>query len=175
MAKKTEFVVSESKAEKARDKAVDKNVDIDMNPMVDLAFLLLTFFMLTTTFQRPQAMELVMPAKPDKEAEVQEQPIKESRAMTIYLGEDNRVFWFVGVTDPEVLETSYDRTGIREVLLEKNEEIQDIVVLIKPSEASNYKNLVDILDEMAITNIQRYAIVDAMPSDDELIKNFVEG
>ena len=77
---KQQYAISESKADKARQKTAKKEVDIDMNPMVDLAFLLLTFFMLTTTFQRPQAMELVMPAKPEKEAIIQEQPIKESRA-----------------------------------------------------------------------------------------------
>lgn len=168
---KNEHVISESKAEKARKKTAKKEVDIDMNPMVDLAFLLLTFFMLTTTFQRPQAMQLVMPAKPEKEAVIQEQPIKESRAMSIYLGENNALYWFIGVTQPEVFKADYSSQGIRKILLEKNAEIADIVVLIKPSQNSNYQNLVDILDEMAIANIQRYAIVDASPDDDLLIAN----
>jgi len=168
---KQQYAISETKAEKARQKIAKKEVDIDMNPMVDLAFLLLTFFMLTTTFQRPQAMELVMPAKPDKEAVIQEQPIKESRALSIYLGNENKIFWFVGLTNP-VLETSdYSRNGIRKILLQKNKEIQDVVVLIKPSELSNYQNLVDILDEMAITGIQRYAIIDPTVEDESLIAN----
>ena len=171
---KQQYAISESKADKARQKIAKKEVDIDMNPMVDLAFLLLTFFMLTTTFQRPQAMELVMPAKPEKEAIIQEQPIKESRALSIYLGDENKVFWFVGLTDPDVQIADYSKDGIRKVLLEKNEEIQDIVVFIKPADASNYQNLVDILDEMAITGIQRYAIVDPTPEDEILIANNME-
>lgn len=171
MAKK-EHVISETKAEKAKSKNQRKEVDIDMNPMVDLAFLLLTFFMLTTTFSRPQAMELVMPAKPENETQTIEQPIKESRALSIYLGEENKIFWYLGVTEPEVNKSSYDKEGIRRLLLDKNTEIQDIVVLIKPSTLSNYKNLVDILDEMAITGIQRYAIVDATPDDDVLIAKY---
>ena len=171
---KQQYAISESKADKARQKIAKKEVDIDMNPMVDLAFLLLTFFMLTTTFQRPQAMELVMPAKPEKEAIIQEQPIKESRALSIYLGDENKVFWFVGLTDPDVQIADYSKDGIRKVLLEKNEEIQDIVVLIKPADASNYQNLVDILDEMAITGIQRYAIVYPTPEDEILIANNME-
>ncbi len=171
MAKK-EHVISETKAEKAKNKNLRKEVDIDMNPMVDLAFLLLTFFMLTTTFSRPQAIELVMPAKPQNETETVEQPIKESRALSIYLGDEDKLYWFLGVTDPEVHFTDYTKDGIRKILLENNAEILDVVVVIKPSASSNYQNLVDILDEMAITGIQRYAIVDAAPEDDQLILNF---
>ena len=171
---KQQYAISESKADKARQKIAKKEVDIDMNPMVDLAFLLLTFFMLTTTFQRPQAMELVMPAKPEKEAIIQEQPIKESRALSIYLGDENKVFWFVGLTNPDVQISDYSKDGIRKVLLEKNDEIQDIVVLIKPANESNYQNLVDILDEMAITGIQRYAILDPTAKDEILITNNME-
>jgi len=171
---KQQYAISESKADKARQKTAKKEVDIDMNPMIDLAFLLLTFFMLTTTFQRPQAMELVMPAKPEKEAVIQEQPIKESRALSIYLGDENKVFWFVGLTNPDVQISDYSKDGIRKVLLEKNDEIQDIVVLIKPANESNYQNLVDILDEMAITGIQRYAILDPTAKDEILITNNME-
>lgn len=113
-----------------------------------------------------------MPAKPQNETETVEQPIKESRALSIYLGDEDKLYWFLGVTDPEVHVTDYTKDGIRKILLENNAEIQDVVVLIKPSASSNYQNLVDILDEMAITGIQRYAIVDAAPEDDQLILNF---
>ena len=146
-----------------------KDVEIDMNPMVDLAFLLLTFFMLTTTFATPQAMEIVMPAKADEDAVVKEQAVKESKTLTIVLHENDEIYWYQGITDPEIEQSDYSAEGIRRVLLTKDQEVEDIVVLIKPSEESNYKNLVDILDEMHITAIQRYAIVDITPTDLELI------
>ena len=141
---------------------------IDMTPMVDLAFLLITFFMLTTTFSKPQTMEVNMP---DKTENNEQQALKESKALTIILGEDNKVYYFTGLTNPKVELTDYSAEGIRKVLFEKNKQIKDMVVLIKPMETSHYKNMVDILDEMHITNTKRYAIVDITPNDIDLTKN----
>lgn len=140
---------------------------IDMTPMVDLAFLLLTFFMLTTTFNKPQTMEVTMPDKPKETDKPPE--INEKRVLTLLLGDDDKVYWYVGITDPDVQVTDYSNHGVRKVLLEKNAEIKDMVVLIKPSDESRYKNVVDILDEMNITNIKRYAMVEITPVDRELI------
>lgn len=144
-------------------------VNIDMNPMVDIAFLLLTFFMLATTFSTPQTMEISMPVKPKGEDVRKEQPIKESKALTVVLSANDTIYWFRGITDPKIEITDYSREGIREVLLQKNLEVQGLVVLIKPDETSNFKNLVDILDEMSIAEIGRYAIVDLTPEDRKLI------
>lgn len=162
--------ISESKRSRSEKKSSARTVDIDMNPMVDLAFLLLTFFMLTTTFRQPQAMDLVMPAKADEQAQDQEQPIKESYAMTIVLSEEDRIFYYMGISEPEVLESTYESEGIRQVLLQKGAQIPELVVLIKASEQSNYKNLVNILDEMAITETKRFALVDFAESDQELLE-----
>lgn len=144
---------------------------IDMTPMVDLAFLLVTFFMLTTTFSKPQTMEVNMP---DKDKNNKEQaPIKASKAITIVLGENNKVYWFQGVEEnlPKVEVSDFSATGIRKVLLQKNKEIgEDFVVVIKPMDKSKYKNMVDILDEMTITDTKRYAIVDILPEDLELVQ-----
>ncbi|NNC83332.1 MAG: biopolymer transporter ExbD [Flavobacteriales bacterium] len=160
----------------SRDQRVKKkDVEIDMNPMVDLAFLLLTFFMLTTTFATPQAMEIVMPVKPDEEAVEKEQAVKESKTLTIILHDEDEIYWYQGITDPEIEKTDYSPEGIRDLLIKKDQEIEDIVVLIKPSEASTYKNLVDILDEMHITAIQRYAIVDITDDDLALIMDLDNG
>ena len=139
---------------------------VDMTPMVDLAFLLITFFMLTTTFGKPQAMEVNMPDKTDDN---QEQPLKESKAFTILLGEDNIVYYYQGLHDPELYTTDYSAQGIRSVLLQKKKEITDMVILIKTHSKARYKNMVDILDEMHITAIKRYAIVDISPVDLELM------
>jgi biopolymer transport protein ExbD len=142
---------------------------IDMTPMVDLAFLLLTFFVMTTTLNKPQTMEISMPEKPKE----QDKPpvVNEKRVLTLVLGGNNKVYWYLGITDPKVELSDFSNDGIRKVLLQQNARIKEMVVLIKPSDESKYKNVVDILDEMNISNIARYALVDITPVDKELIKD----
>lgn len=141
---------------------------IDMTPMVDLAFLLLTFFVMTTTLNKPQTMEITMPEKPKLE---DKQPmVNEKRVLTLILGGNDKVYWYLGITNPKVELTNYSNDGIRKVLLRENAQIKEMVVLIKPSDESKYKNMVDILDEMNISNIARFALVDITPVDEELIK-----
>ena len=150
----------------------DDQVQIDMNPMVDLAFLLLTFFMLTTTFAKPKIMEVRMPVKTASTDVEQEQPVKESRAVTLMLGADNEIYWFRGVTEPQVAKTTFEPEGIRQVMEDMKAEITDMVVLIKPTDDSNFENLVDILDEMNRSEVKRYAVVDIAETDLELIRQF---
>ncbi len=142
---------------------------IDMTPMVDLAFLLLTFFVMTTTLNKPQTMEITMPEKPKE----QDKPpvVNEKRVLTLVLGGNNKVYWYLGITDPKVELSDFSNDGIRKVLLQQNAQIKEMVVLIKPSDESKYRNVVDILDEMNISNIARYALVDITPVDKELIKD----
>jgi len=147
---------------------------IDLTPMVDLGFLLVTFFMMTTTFSKPQTMEINMPVKPKEEVIEEEQnAVKASKALTLIIDGENKIFWYQGLPGEENLpvETNFSADGIRKVLVEKNMTIAEMVVLIKPTDEANYKNVVDILDEMNISNIKRYALVDITPLDLELIKN----
>lgn len=148
---------------------------VDMTPMVDLAFLLITFFMLTTTFSKPQMMEVGMPDKDDKTPPTK---TKESTTLTVILGKDNAVHYFQGIpaNKPEVKTTGFsEENGIRKVLLEKKNEIrqrngEDMIVIIKAQDDSNYKNVVDLLDEMAITGVTRYALVDLSQPEIDLLK-----
>lgn len=177
---------------------------IDFTPMCDLGFLLITFFMLSTSMSKPQTMELSMPSK-DKVAEEEQNKVKASTAVTIILGAGNKVFYYFGIgteeQEPQVIETSFAPDGIRRVLLQRNQEVvaqmkqlkeqmtnriiteeefkkkaSEIksnktapVVLIKSTDEATYENLVDILDEMQICNIARYAIVDITDYDKGLI------
>ena len=147
---------------------------IDMTPMVDLGFLLITFFMLTTTLSKPKAMELVMP---DKEIDEKVKPpeVKCSHAITIILGKDNKVYWYECPNDaengiPQMNETNFSANGIRKVLIRKGKEIgaDKFVAVIKPLDTSKYVDMVNILDEMKITNTKRYAIVDVTEDDKAL-------
>jgi biopolymer transport protein ExbD len=157
---------SRKKGAKVRSKKASTKVD--MTPMVDLAFLLITFFMLTTTLNKPQALQVNMPDKNDKEKKPE---IAESKAMTIILGENDKIYWYTGVKEPNVSTTDYSAEGIRHVLNKKNKEIGvDLVVVIKAMKKAKYKNLVDILDEMNITHTKRFAVVDITTQDEELVK-----
>lgn len=155
-----------------KQRAKKQSTKIDMTPMVDLGFLLLTFFILTTTFSKPQTMEINMPVKPATEEE--QTPLKASNALTLLLGEKDQIFWYAGLpdapADPGVQITDYSANGLRKLLLERTKENPKLVVLIKPMEKARYKNLVDVLDEMNITETSKYAIVDVDPRDEELVK-----
>jgi len=173
---------------------------VDLTPMVDLGFLLITFFMLTTSMLKPQTMEISVPSK-DKVEEEEQNKVKASQAITILLGKEDKLYYFSGATvngvAPELVETDYSSEGIRKMLVSKNAEVMKNVtqlkldkankkvsvedyqkklseykaakgaptIIIKASDESSYKNLVDILDEMNICNLARYAIVDITPED----------
>ncbi|MFC6876681.1 ExbD/TolR family protein [Flavobacterium myungsuense] len=151
-----------------------QNSKVDLTAMVDLAFLLITFFMLTTTLSKPQSMSLGLP---DKDPEEKTPPVKvdENRTMTIMLGDNNKIIRYVGLLATPVAggapkDFAYGKGGIREELLKRKKLVLEysaakgkpkdgIIVIIKPTKKSNYRNLVDILDEMVIAGVETYAIV----------------
>lgn len=151
---------------------------VDLTAMVDLAFLLITFFMYTTTLNKPKAMNLTMP---DNSVKTSTLPIAASRSMTILLGSHNKIEWYMGEpgkSAPTV--DSYGKNGLRKALIENAKQVaathaaseRDMEVLIKPSDKSTYENLVAVLDEMKITNVQIYAIVKISQMEiDDLKKN----
>lgn len=141
---------------------------IDMTPMVDLAFLLLTFFVMTTTLNKPQAMQVTMPDKPKEDDKPPE--VNEKNVLTLVMGENDKIYWYIGITNPEVKVTDFSATGIRKVLLEKKAEIPKLIVLIKSLDEARYKNMVDILDEMNISSVQRFALVEITDVDKQLVK-----
>jgi biopolymer transport protein ExbD len=150
---------------------------VDLTAMVDLAFLLITFFMLTTSLAKPHAMDVAMPDK-DKENKDDNLEVADNRTMTVLLGADNKIAYYMGQLEnplegPTVV--SYGKSGIRPVLLKKLKDVQastgkGLIVIIRPSENSNYRNLVDILDEMKIVNAQQYTIGDIGTAEVELLK-----
>lgn len=145
---------------------------VDLTAMVDLAFLLITFFMLTTTLSKPQSMSLGLPDKEDKPDPKNQVKVDENRTMTILLGDNDKLVRYVGLLATPVKggapkDFSYGKGGIREELLARKKLVLEytgnkdkgMIVIIKPSKKSNYRNLVDILDEMAIVDVPTYAIV----------------
>lgn len=158
-----------------------QNTRVDMTPMVDLGFLLITFFMFTTTFSKPNVMDLGLPAKPKKD--MPKPPPTEidlSNSISLILGKDNRIFYHQldqnGLNDQTLQETTFDREGITKVIERavagaKNKDL--FTVIIKPTDDAVYKNFVDMLDEMAITKNERYGVTDIKPWEEAIYKRKV--
>ncbi|MFT4023486.1 MAG: biopolymer transporter ExbD [Flavihumibacter sp.] len=143
---------------------------VDLTPMVDLGFLLITFFIFTTTMSQPTALRLFLPKDTEKPEE--QNKAKASGALTILLAKNNQIFYYEGELAPDA--SNFKSTGykeIRDIIINKKKSVkpEDFVVVIKPNKESSYKNVVDLLDEMAINVVKRYALVDISPVEDELI------
>jgi len=201
-----EIVQEEGHKGKGKRKAKKHGTHIDMTPMVDLACLLLTFFMLTTAFNKPKVMEVIMPEKPKENEKPPE--LDKDRALNIILVENDKVLWYIGIAEPGktvLAEADFSKEGIRKVLLQRNKQLftnitkmnRDLVegklklrpdsvegrvkrfykadkfgpiVLIKAADGVKYRNIVDIIDEMAITNIARYSLVDINPVEKMMVQ-----
>jgi biopolymer transport protein ExbD len=149
---------------------------IDLTAMVDLAFLLITFFIMATTLAKPKAMDTFWPDKTKKDVQL---PVPESRTMTVLLGSNDKLEWFVGApgaTPPTV--DNFGKNGIRKTLIEENKKIEAthagpnnyMIVLVKASDKATYKDFVSILDELNITGIQSRAVVAITPAEIALLK-----
>jgi biopolymer transport protein ExbD len=146
-------------------------VRVDLTAMVDLAFLLITFFMLTTVLTKPKTMPLNMPADGPPG------PWPETRTMTICLGSNNQAMWYLGIPDHPLIapvKIGYGKEMDKAIIQMQDRVKQTskagLVVVIKPSDHSDYENLVTTLDEMKITGVQSYAIAKIMPKDLEMLK-----
>ncbi len=141
---------------------------VDLTPMVDLGFLLITFFIFTTTMSQPTAMKLFLPKDTDKPEE--QNKVKASGALTIMIGKADQVYYYEG-DDPTKIQASNFK-DIRGIIItkKKSTDPKDFVVVIKPSPDATYRNTVDILDEMSINEVKRYAMVDISSDEYQLVK-----
>jgi len=145
------------------------NMRIDMTPMVDLGFLLITFFVVTTELNKPTVMDLAMTKDGSP------MPIKESTALTILIDKANTIYYYEGKWEDAVRENSIQpiyqnkknslRTVINkmQVQIDGNDKIKEgrtgLMMLIKPGKEANYKTIIDILDEATINEVKKYAVL----------------
>lgn len=191
-----------------KNKQKKMTVRVDFTPMVDMNMLLITFFMLCTSLSKPQTMEISMPSNDKNITEEQQSKVKASQAITLLLGDDNKLYYYDGEPNykdyTSLKEMTYQPDGLRAMLLNRNRAAVDEVnklkrqkldlkisnedyekrlseiksgkdtptVIIKATDASSYKNLIDALDEMQICNIGKYVITDIVGADEFLIKNY---
>ena len=181
-------------------KAKKLSTRVDMTPMVDLGFLLITFFIFTATMSSPKTMDLNMPK--DTEDQKDETKVKQSGALTIMLGKGDKVYYYEGELAPDGsnFKSSTFKEIRNEIIAKKKEVIKahihddkceemkerakknedpnwekadldrDFVVVIKPNADATYKNTVDILDEMTINNVKRFAMITIADTENQLIK-----
>lgn len=146
---------------------------VDLTPMVDLGFLLITFFVFTNTMARPTVMNLNMPldtVEPDDK-------ICESCALTLLLDANNTIQYYEGIPGENTLvkTTNFSKEGIRDIILQKKKQVQqltknhdEITLIIKSSRESSFSNFVDIIDEVAINNIRHYYVTAVDESDEKM-------
>jgi len=142
---------------------------VDLTPMVDLGFLLITFFIFTTSMTTPKAMKLYLPA-----GEAAEMPAGESTALTIIPVSSNKVFYYHGDLAAALQHNAYGTTtfsinnGIGDIIREKQRALnknpkyaaKDLMLIIKPAVDARYQNVVAALDEVLINDLKHYAFVD---------------
>jgi biopolymer transport protein ExbD len=160
---------------------------IDMTPMVDLGFLLLTFFVLTTTMNTPTAMPIFMPPKQNELDKTPPDKVAASKVLILLIAEENRVYYYQGAEGSDAIEMNRTEfsprgTGVRSVILEYKEKIRDkwksakdddpMIILIKFADESRYKNFVDILDEMNITKRKKYIIDKITKEEIQMIADY---
>jgi biopolymer transport protein ExbD len=177
-------------------RAKKQSTHVDMTPMVDLAFLLLTFFVLTSTFSKPKVLRMIFPEKLDENVKDQKAPeVKDG--ITLLLTANDKIYYYRGSLKPntELIPIDYTRTGLRKVLVDYNADmlvkLQDIqkrlnklddkdtaakrkldeevlnvqkaskqIVLVKNDEGATYRNMIDVMDELMITQIAKYYVID---------------
>jgi biopolymer transport protein ExbD len=151
----------------------------DMTPMVDLGFLLISFFVITTELSKPATMDLNMPK------EGPPMPLGSSDALTVLLGKNNSIYYYHGdwndaLKANEIFQTNFSvKDGLGKVIRQKQKQLDvcnkkegknGLMLLIKPGENAAYSNIIDMLDEALINNIKKYAV---LKQQDEEIKYLV--
>ena len=141
---------------------------VDLTPMVDLGFLLITFFIFTTTMSQPTAMRLFLPK--DVKDPNEQNKVKNSAVITLMLGKNDVIYYYEGDSAQTLKPTTFKK--IRDVVIDKKRRTdpKDFVVVIKPTVDATYKNTINILDEMTIDGVKRYAMVDISPVEYKFIQ-----
>ncbi len=152
---------------------------VDMTAMVDVAFLLLTFFVLTATIQSDRLIETVLPPPCDGCT----QKVAEEKVLTLILDRDNQLFYYTGEADAAVKQTDYGSNGLRTVLFDHlnrypnpcisddhRKNCWDPIFVIKARQQSRYGNFVNLIDELSITQAKKYVIAAFLPEDSLYLK-----
>lgn len=142
---------------------------VDLTPMVDLGFLLITFFIFTTSLSQSKVMDLPLPNDSDP---ITQMPVKQNGALTLLLGKNHLVYYYEGKQDHIAFPLqSRSFSHIRDIIITKKRSTiaTDFFVIIKPTNSAVYDDVVKALNEMIVSNIKRYALVDATKEEEQQI------
>ena len=169
-----EIEITSSQKNRSGKKLNKKSTRVDLTPMVDLGFLLLTFFVFTTTLTKPRVMGIIAP----KESDILT-PVCESCVLTAILAKDDKIIYYEGIQGKKtaIKETTFTAEGLRSVLQNKKAAVKnskgsadEMVLIVKPADECSYKNFVDILDEVAINDIKHYFIDELNDAEKKMLK-----
>jgi biopolymer transport protein ExbD len=141
------------------------NLRVDLTPMVDLGFLLISFFVFTTTLAKPMAMHLAVPDDNNiKEPSLA--PV--NKTLNLVLGANNNVFYYEGDNLNQIKNIGTKASDLRDVIINKKIKLKNyfgsdtsLIVLIKPTNDATYANVINALDEMLINEVKTYVLMDA--------------
>lgn len=164
--------------EKSKGKQNKKLIKIDMTPMVDLNFLLLMFFMFTSSFSKPNVMDLGLPGKANHPPTTQ---IGDKNQITFIIGENNRIFYHQSnekdLTEVGLKETDYSGVNVSKIISKAYENApkkEIFTIIVKPTDDANYKNFVDMMDNISISKKERYGISDIKPWEKKVYENVIK-
>jgi biopolymer transport protein ExbD len=170
-----EMITTSTASGKKSSKTVARTLHIDMTPLVDLGFLLITFFIFTTTMAEPLVTNLYMPSD-GKDPNT----LGETGALTVLLDKENRIYYYEGkweeaIANKAVRTTGYNlQTGLGQLIREKQKRLGNkqvnLMLMIKPLEESTYSNVINVLDEIQINAVKRYAIMDATKEETAFVQ-----
>jgi biopolymer transport protein ExbD len=127
---------------------------VDMTPMVDLGFLLITFFMLASSFMKAKSIPMLSPAEGNP------MDAKCSKTITLMLDENDKIKYYVCPESTEPDSTDFSKVGIRNLLIKRKQEVQNqwgndvpLTVIVKPQTKAKYKRLIDVIDEINIVKV----------------------
>lgn len=169
----TEITTMNENRRKGAYRAKKHSLRVDMTPMVDLGFLLIAFFVITTEMNKPAIADLYMPKDGDSTK------IPESKVLTLLLSSDNNIFyhegdWKTAVAKNEINKTDFSNNGIRNVIQKKqsdmNDKRNDLMILFKAGENVSYQNIIDMLDEMLINDVRKYTLLKISSEEKEFLK-----
>jgi biopolymer transport protein ExbD len=157
-----EVAESKSHAKGQKKKKKRAGVRIDMTPMVDVAMLLLTFFMMTTVFNKPQTMELNLP--PDDKVQVE---VAASTLLTVRVEPNMAIYWSMGNEPTALKKIAF--IELRPLLVERLRSIPKLITLVEIDRDAKYNDMVDIMDELNLANITKFSIAPMKDADKKLI------
>lgn len=170
-----EILQQERKQKAGVRKTKKASLRVDLTPMVDLGFLLISFFLFTTTLAKPRSMKLSIP---DDRNIIDSSKAEASKTLNLLLDANNNIFYYEGDSLNQIKNIGSKTSDLRDVIINKKIRLKkyfgsdtNLIILIKPTKNATYANVINALDEMLINNVKTYVLMDASNKEMQKIGN----